>query len=138
MRAWAVVLFVGGMLALASWGSAQPPGGQPGGKGGKGGFPGGKGGFGGFGGFFAPGIGQILPSFVQDQLKLTDVQKKELEALQKDVDAKLDKILTEEQRKQLKQMKERGPGMGGFPNFPAFPGFPSQPGDKGKGNEKEK
>jgi hypothetical protein len=106
MRAIAAALFVGGLLAAASLGSAQPPeGGQKEGpKGGKGGF--GKGGFGGG----PPPLGQILPALVQDQLKLTDAQKKDLEAMQKDVDAKLDKILTEEQRTQLKQMKERGPG----------------------------
>jgi Spy/CpxP family protein refolding chaperone len=121
MRAIAAALFVGGLLAVASLGSAQPPEGQkegPKGKGpgGKGGF--GKGGFGkggGFGGFGGPAAGQILSPFVQDQLKLTDAQKKDLEAMQKDVDAKLDKILTEEQRAQLKQMKERrGRGPGGF------------------------
>src|SRR4051794_6841422 len=58
--------------------------------------------------------GQILPGFLQEQLKLTAEQKKELDALQKDVDAKmaeaharLDKILTAEQKKQLREMRER-------------------------------
>jgi Spy/CpxP family protein refolding chaperone len=143
MRAIAAALFVGGLLAVASLGSAQPPeGGQKegpkggkgdkggfGGKGGKGGF--GKGGFGKGGGFGGPpAFGQILAPFVQDQLKLTDAQKKDLDAMQKDVDAKLDKILTEEQRTRLKQMKERGPGgRGGF-----GPGGPGGQGGPGGGN----
>jgi Spy/CpxP family protein refolding chaperone len=65
------------------------------------------GGFGGFGAFGQPG--QILAQFTQDQLKLTAEQKKELAELQKEVDAKLDKLLTEEQRKQLKDMRSPRP-----------------------------
>ena len=126
MRTLAAVLFVGGLFAVASFGTAQPPEGPKGGKndkvkgekgdkGGKNdkGFPGkGPGAFG------PPPLGQILPVFVQDQLKLTDAQKKELEAMQKDLDAKLEKLLTEDQRKALKEMKERGPRPGGFPGGP--------------------
>ncbi len=90
------------------------PGGPGGGKGGPGGpgggkgGPGGPGGPGGFGGAFQPGT--ILPVAVQDNLKLTGDQKKQIEALQGDVDAKLSKILTDEQRTQLKAMRNRGPG----------------------------
>ena len=51
-----------------------------------------------------------MPTFVQEQLKLTDAQKKDLAAMQKDLDAKLDKLLTDEQKKAYKEMKERGPG----------------------------
>lgn len=101
--------------------TAQPPGGgkdDPKGpvKGDpktKGGF--GKGGFGG-GRFGPPQPGQILPTFLQDQLKLTDDQKKQVEALQKEVDDKLARILTDDQKKQLKEMRERRPGGfgGGF------------------------
>jgi hypothetical protein len=68
--------------------------------------------FPGFGGFGTPG--QLLSSFTQDQLKLTAEQKKKLEELQKDVDAKLDKILTDEQRKQFKDMRQ-GPRLPGAP-----------------------
>ncbi len=57
--------------------------------------------------------GQILPPFLQEQLKLTDDQKKQLDALQKDLDAKLDKLLTDDQKKMLKEMRERGPGRPG-------------------------
>lgn len=79
--------------------------------------PGGPGGPGGFGG---PQPGQILPTFLQQALKLTDDQKKQLEALQTETDTKLNKILTEEQAKQLKEMRTRGPG--GFPGRPGAGG----------------
>jgi hypothetical protein len=98
------------------------PGGGPGGPGGPGrggrggpGGPGGRGGPGGGGpsGFGGPPTpGQILPPFLQEQLNLTAEQKKQLDELQKEVDGKLGKILTEEQKKQLNQMRE-GPGRGG-------------------------
>src|SRR5205085_613218 len=73
---------------------------QPQGFGGFGGGPGGRGGFGGFGP--PPQPGKVLPSGVQDSLKLTAEQKKKLEDLQKEVDERLGKILTEEQKKLLK------------------------------------
>jgi hypothetical protein len=88
----------------------------------KGGFGPGGGGFGGpgrkgpgggrptgFGG--PPQPGQLLPSFLQDFLNLTDDQRKQAEALQKDIDGRLAKLLTEEQQKQLKDA--RG-GFGGL------------------------
>jgi hypothetical protein len=80
----------------------------------RGGFgpPGGPGGFVMFG---FPGMGQILPTFVQDQLKFTAEQKKQMEDLQKDVDAKLEKIMTAEQLKQFKEMRDRRPGGFGPP-----------------------
>jgi hypothetical protein len=104
-------------------GPGGPGGKGPGGPGGKGpggpGGPGGKGpgglggkGPGGFGG--PPQPGQIMPVFIQDQLKLSADQKKQLEDLQKDVDGKLGKILTEDQQKQLKEIQDRGPGGKGF------------------------
>jgi hypothetical protein len=130
MRALAAMLFVGGLLAVASLGTAQPPeGGKEGPKGGKGDKgPGGKGGRGDKGGRFGPPpVGQVLPPFVQDQLKLTADQKKELEAIQKDVDARLNKLLTDDQKQQLKQMRERGPFGGRFPGGPGGRG----PGEKG-------
>jgi EF hand len=91
------------------------PGGRgPGGPGGPGDRgPGGPGGPGGRGPGGPPQPGQILPSFLQERLNLTAEQKKQLEALQKDVDTRLAKILTAEQKKQLKEM--RGPGGPGGP-----------------------
>ncbi|HEX3152649.1 MAG TPA: hypothetical protein VHR66_31545 [Gemmataceae bacterium] len=98
-------------------GFGQPGGGFGGGAGGFGG------GFGGFGGGAAPGT--ILSAGTQTTLKLTDEQKKELEAIQKEVDAKLEKMLTEEQRTQLKTLKERQAGP---------PGGAGGPGGGGRGN----
>jgi hypothetical protein len=82
-----------------------------GGPGGPGGF--GKGGPGGFGG--APQLGQILPTFIQDQLNFTSAQKKQLSDLQKQVDDQLDKILTDQQKQQFKELRDRGPGGFGPP-----------------------
>jgi Spy/CpxP family protein refolding chaperone len=123
----AMVLGVACMLAVTA--TAQPPGdpkGQPPGKGdgkggfgqGKGGFGQGKGGFGqgGFGGRSQPGT--IMSTFMQEQLKLTDEQKKQVAELQKEVDGKMDKILTDEQREQLKKIKEAGANGGGFGGRP--------------------
>jgi hypothetical protein len=77
----------------------------------KGGFDKGKGGFG------LPQPGQVMPEFVADMLKLTDEQKTKLSALQKDVDAKLDKILTDEQKTQWKEFRERAGRPFGQPPF---------------------
>jgi poly(3-hydroxybutyrate) depolymerase len=67
------------------------------------------------GGFGAP-PGTVLSPRVQENLKLTDEQKKQIEELQKEVDAKIQQVLTDEQNKQLKDLRNnagRGPG-GGF------------------------
>ena len=93
---------------------------------------GGKGGFG--GGFAAPQPGQIMPAFIAEQLKLTDDQKKQVESLQKDVDEKLAKILTEDQQKQLKELKDRRPG--GFGGFGGAKGGGGAGGGGGKGGSK--
>ncbi|HEV3118092.1 MAG TPA: hypothetical protein VGY58_13650 [Gemmataceae bacterium] len=50
-----------------------------------------------------------MPSFLQERLNLTPEQKKELQGLQKEVDDKLDKVLTDAQKKQLKEVREAGP-----------------------------
>jgi hypothetical protein len=109
-------------------GGFDGPGG-PGGPGGRG--PGGRGGRGGFGGFGGtPQPGQVLPPFLRDALRLTDAQKKQVDELQKDVDGKLAKILTDEQKKQLQDMRQGfgrggrgGPG-GRGPGGPGGPGGP--------------
>ncbi len=82
------------------------------GRGGRGGF--GRRGPGGSGG--PPQPGQLLPPALQENLKLTDEQKKQLETLQKDVDGRLAKLLTDEQQKQLKE-PAGGPGRGGRGGF---------------------
>jgi EF hand len=73
--------------------------------------PGGPGGPGGR--FGPPQPGVILAPMLQDRLQLTEQQKKQLADLQKEVDGKLDKILTEEQKTELKRMREGPPGRPG-------------------------
>src|SRR6266498_1243311 len=87
------------VLLIGSVAAAQPPGGP-------GGPPGGPGGF--------PQPGQVLPGFLQERLNLTAEQKKQLDELQKEVDAKLAKILTTEQKKTLQETRDRFNGPGGF------------------------
>jgi spore coat protein CotH len=55
--------------------------------------------------------GEVLPAPLQNMLQLTDKQKKELAALQKEADADLNKILNKKQQDQWKAMKS-GPGGG--------------------------
>ncbi len=63
-----------------------------------------------------------------DALKLTDAQKKQLDDLQKDVDTRLDKILTDDQKNQMKEMRPpRGPGGPGRPGGPGGPDGPPPP-----------
>ncbi|MFO0877694.1 MAG: CotH kinase family protein [Gemmataceae bacterium] len=139
-----------GGFPMGPMGGPGGPGGGPGGGaiggpggfigGGPGGPGGGLGGPGGPGG--APGMfpGQVLPEPLQNRLELTEKQKKEVAELQKDVDARLAKILTASQRRTLDQVRpgfggrggergaggpggpgEGGPGAGG-PGGPGFPG----------------
>ena len=106
MKKGAIVTFalsVACFLTLAA--NAQPPGGDKGGKGGPGGA----------GGFRPPQPGEILPGFLQERLKLTDDQKAQLAVMQKDVNAKLDKLLTADQKAQLKTMRGPGGDKGGNP-----------------------
>ncbi len=94
-------------LAQGGGGRGGPPpdrgpgGGPPGGPGGPGGGrgPGGP-----------PQPGQILSPNLRDALNLTAQQKKQIDNLQKEVDAKLAKILTAEQQRQLREQRDRGPG----------------------------
>ena len=102
-----------------------PPGGGPGGDGPPGfGPPGGGPGGPGMG---PPRPGEILPRFLRERLELSAEQEKQIQELQKDVDAKLEKILSADQREQLKEMRSRrrvapggfGPrGPGGGPGGP--------------------
>jgi hypothetical protein len=83
--------------------------------------------------------GEYLPVFKSSKLKLTESQSKALQALQKEFDPKIAKILTDDQKRTLAERK-RGPsaaGAGGTPrragntlfratryalNYPAFQG----------------
>jgi outer membrane protein assembly factor BamB len=82
-------------------------------------------GAGGFRSFPLPG--EVLSASARDSLKLSADQKKQLDELQKDVDGRLAKILTDEQKKQIQQFREmrdrfgRGPGRGGFGPPGGFP-----------------
>ena len=86
--------------------AAQQPagGGRMGGPGGPGGRMGGS-----------PKPGDVLSPMFRQMLNLTPAQQKEVDALQKDVDAKMAKILNSEQQAQLKEMRDRGPGRPGGP-----------------------
>lgn len=93
---------------MGGLGGERPGGGFPGP--GRPPFPGGPG---------RPG--QILPEFLQQQLNLSDEQRKELSALQTRVDEQLARILTEEQQQQLRRMT---PPRGERPTGPEGPGGP--------------
>lgn len=62
----------------------------------------------GAGGARAPG--QVLPAQLQDELKLTAEQKEKIAKLQKEIEAKVNEVLTEEQKKKLEELKKAGPG----------------------------
>jgi hypothetical protein len=85
----------------------------------------------GFGG--PPQPGQILPPMLRQRLAITPQQEKEIDALQKEVDAKLEKLLSAEQRQQLKDMRERGPGGFGPPPGGGGPGGSGPPPPPGRG-----
>ena len=139
--ATAELLYVGSG-GMPGFGGGEGGRGGPGGRGGFG--PGGPGGFGpggrgpGFGGFGAPQPGQLLPSFLQDTLRMTDAQKAQLANLQKEIDNKLAKLLTDAQKRQLQEMRQGfgrgGPGgfgFGGGPTYGARPLFAVKPGASG-------
>ncbi|MGZ4963206.1 MAG: hypothetical protein ACXWBP_06745 [Limisphaerales bacterium] len=115
--------------------SAQPDNQTPGAPGDGGqragrrqaGGPGGPGGM-------QPGGFHVMPPFVQEQLKLTDDQKKQVADLEKQTKEKLDSILTDEQKQKLKDMRSqfgrggRGPGGQGGQGGPGGPGGNRPPG----------
>lgn len=67
------------------------------------------------GGMGRPRPGEVLPAFMMDQLQLTDEQRQQIAELQKQVDARLAEILTDEQEQMLLQGPQGGPGGGGPP-----------------------
>jgi hypothetical protein len=110
----------------------------------KGGGPGGPGGFrmavpGGPGGGFLfmgpPQPGQILPPFMQTRLELTDKQKKEVAELQKEVDARLAKILNDKQKKTFADLRNNPFGPGGPGMFGGQNREPPKPGPKVRPDE---
>lgn len=87
----------------------------------------------------------LLPPRAEERLKLTDDQKQQIVALEKETKAKLEKILTPEQLEQLKNMhppmRERGGprmgmrgGPGGFHGDSQRPPMGPPPGDDNGNN----
>ena len=85
-------------------GFGQPPGGARGGR-----------------------LGEVLPAPARDALRLTPEQRTKFDELQKELDGRVDQLLTEEQRATLKRLREAGPK--GPPGPPPGKGF--GPGGKG-------
>ena len=110
------------LTALAAQEPSSDRGGGPGGFGPGGGPP--PGGPGGPMMGFRPG--EVLPPMLQQRMNLSASQKTQLDALQKEVDARLEKILSADQKQQLKDMRNRGPGgprgLGGRRRLPGGPG----------------
>jgi Spy/CpxP family protein refolding chaperone len=97
------LLFVTGLLAVfasASRAEQRPDSPPPGGQGGEGGPP--------------PGW-HLLPRFIVEKLDLSDEQREQVKALEAETRAKLEKILTPEQKKILDEARppRRGDGQGG-------------------------
>lgn len=120
-RATYGLLFLGAVvLVAAATGVAQPPEG----RGGKRGRPGDDNG--------PPGgarrfeLGRVLPPFARDELDLTAEQEEKIAALEKEVKAKLERILTTEQRRKLRSIRP-----------PMPPGGTDGGPDGGPGGERE-
>lgn len=79
----------------------------------------------------------LLPPRAEERLKLTDDQKQQIVALEKETRAKLEKILTADQLEQLKNMhppmREQG-GPGGFHGDGQRPHMGPPPGDDNGNN----
>lgn len=96
-------------LTLAGLALLQPPG-DPKGKGGKGKDKGGPG-----GGPPRFELGRTLPPGLREELNLTKEQEKALDAIEQELKEKLNKLLTEEQKKAVENFRPRGPGGPGGP-----------------------
>jgi hypothetical protein len=97
-----IVAFGIGVLLISSPVVSQPPEGKGGkdgkeGKDGKGGPP-------------RFELGKAFPPPLLEQLNLTPAQEKELEAIEKDLKVKLDKLLTADQKQIAADFRPRGPG----------------------------
>lgn len=80
------------------------------------------------------GAGMILPPPLMDELDLTEDQREKIRELQRDVQAKLQNILTEDQRAKMREMRERGPGGPGPRGFE--PEEPRRDGDRPEDRER--
>jgi hypothetical protein len=88
-----------------------------------------------------PQVGLIMPEFLQDRLKMTAEQKKQVRELQKEADGTLEHLLTGDQREQIKVVEETlkaafaarvGVGPSASPLFRALRYSPNYPGLVGK------
>jgi len=160
MKKLLAAIAVSTLLTACVFATNQPPEGKgPPGGGGRKGQPGagekGKGGPGRF------ELGRLLPGPMREELGLSEEQANLIDALEKDVKERLNKILTDDQKQKLNDLGRRGPmgprfGGGddkfkgpppGDDNRPRGKGEPGQrkgppPGDddrpRGKGNRGEK
>src|SRR3954470_19548731 len=109
------------LLALFTAGIAfaQPPGGGPGGPG---------------GGPPKFELGKVLPPHIRNQIELTRDQEKELADLEKMVKEKLEKLLTDDQKKKIEKAGPPTGGPGGGPGGrnPGGPGGGKPPAEKPK------
>jgi len=87
-----------------------PPGGGPGGFGGP---P---------GGMRPPRPGEVLPDPLRGALRLTEEQRKKFDELQREIDGKVEQLLTEDQRAMLRRIREGRPPGGGPPGKGPGPG----------------
>jgi spore coat protein CotH len=74
-----------------------------------------------------PPPGQVMPAPLQDALGLTADQKQKVAELQKEIDRKIEEILTDDQKARLKRLREARPGGPGFGPFPGGPPGPGRP-----------
>ena len=91
-RALNALILFGLVFALGAYASAQPPEG----KGRKGDKEKGPKGF---------QLGKVLPPFVVDELELTEEQQAKIAALEREVRAKLEKILTAKQKRLIQNAR---------------------------------
>ena len=63
-----------------------------------------------------PRPGQIVPPITAEMLGISSDQQKQLDEIQKDIDAHLDKLLTAEQKKQAGELPGDAGGIGYFPS----------------------
>lgn len=79
-------------------------------------------------------LGKVLPPPLYEELELTPEQRKELDALEREVKKKLESILTEKQKRAVENFRPRQPGgPGGPPDGPGKrPGKDGPPGKEKK------
>lgn len=66
-------------------------------------------------------MGDVIPPFVRHGLNLTEDQRNQIGEIESNARARLEKILTPEQRDQFMELLERGPQGGPMPGGPDGP-----------------